>query len=384
MPTINGITASIHTHDGRLEEFDADEFPGGVSCFIVAHSGQQFWLNYSIDHPIRAKAVSVEFHVDGNRVDTQFPLAPEDTDSPATVGPVKSSITSQYGKDETGNVYRRDVFFKLVEKEYRRKRAASVADGHDKIGLIECKIYRAEKTGEWTGTISPEDLPLPDEASGPRPKGVSHTVRLGANIPATKTVRYTFRNLDPEDTPFASFRFYYRSKKFVQRSRIGTWSFSRPSSPFAPASRPASRNLDRRSSLYSSWGKGKLFQLLSGKDDSPEAMRTATPEPLRSSTPPAASTLDLEGTLGKLETQLAKAEQKGEDPERIQNCYDKLEQIRRHSIALRKRKELRADGPIVIASDDGSEVSEHGDSAANKSDVLRDRDGNEATFLKLQ
>lgn len=36
MPTINGITASINTHDGPLEEFDVDEFPGGVSCFIVA------------------------------------------------------------------------------------------------------------------------------------------------------------------------------------------------------------------------------------------------------------------------------------------------------------------------------------------------------------
>jgi hypothetical protein len=36
MPTINGITASINTHDGRLEEFDVDEFPGGVSCYIPA------------------------------------------------------------------------------------------------------------------------------------------------------------------------------------------------------------------------------------------------------------------------------------------------------------------------------------------------------------
>ncbi|KAA8893106.1 hypothetical protein FN846DRAFT_896265 [Sphaerosporella brunnea] len=198
MPTINGITASIHTHDGKLEEYEVDEFPGGVSCYIAAHSGQQFWLNYNIDHPIRAKAVSVEFYVDGKRVDTQFPLAVEG-DGPATVGPVQSSITSQYGKDEEGNVYRRDVFFTLMGKpkdateNSSRPSSAAGTSSRETSGIIECKVFRAEKTGEWAGSITPDDISgsVPVNKNSLRRKGLTHTVRLGASIPAAKIIAYT-------------------------------------------------------------------------------------------------------------------------------------------------------------------------------------------------
>ena len=145
MPSLNGITVSIHTHDGQLEEFAVDEFPGGISCIIPAQSGQQFWLNYSIDQPIRAKAVSVEFDVDGNRIDTQFPLAAEGSEPP-TVGPVRSSITSQYIKDDNDQVYRRDVFFTLAER--LKGKGSKKAPASTSLGTIECKVYRAEKTGE--------------------------------------------------------------------------------------------------------------------------------------------------------------------------------------------------------------------------------------------
>jgi hypothetical protein len=266
MPTINGISASIATHDGQLEEFAVGEFPGGASCFIIAHSGQQFWLNYEIHHPIRAKALSVEFHVDGHRIDTQFPLAAEGDDR-AMVGPVKSSITSQYKKDAAGNVYRRDIFFTLVDKvNNRNTRASATATGDstltEKAGMIECKIYRAEKIGEWDGVISPEAFPAGGEGEDAQPKGVSHRARLGADIPAVRTTRYTFQNLDAEDSPFAFFRFYYRSKKFIQRMRQIHRPLSRPSSPLQ-IPRSLSRNLSRQSSLYQSLSKGKGY--LSGK-----------------------------------------------------------------------------------------------------------------------
>jgi hypothetical protein len=161
----------------------------------LCSSGQQFWLNYSIEHPIRAKAVSVEFHVDGHRIDTQFPLAVEG-DGPPLVGPVKSSITSQYGKDDAGNVYRRDVFFTLVDKvKNKNPRSASALVAPETAGTIECKVYRAEKTGEWNGTISPGVLPVQGQGGSLRKKGVSHTARLGASIPAAKTVRFVLLSL---------------------------------------------------------------------------------------------------------------------------------------------------------------------------------------------
>ncbi|KAI5852018.1 hypothetical protein BZA05DRAFT_49748 [Tricharina praecox] len=240
-------------------------------------SGQQFWLNYSIDHPIRAKALSVEFHVDGNRVDTQFPIA-ADGDGPPKVGPVKSSITSQYGKDAAGNVYRRDVFFTLVEKDKNSSSRPSSAAGKDSqfesAGLIECKVFRAEKTGEWSGIINPDEIPDPVSVRQVyRRKGLSHGVRMGACIPAAKTVRYTFKNLDPEDAPYAFFRFYYRSKKFFCKLG-GSWSLTRPGSPIQGIPRPPSRGLSRKVSLYQSLSKGKEYLA-----DRLSSRRAGSPDP---------------------------------------------------------------------------------------------------------
>ncbi|KAF8540528.1 hypothetical protein BDD12DRAFT_880355 [Trichophaea hybrida] len=378
MPTINGITASINTHDGALEEFDVDEFPGGVSCFIIAHSGQQFWLNYSIEHPIRAKAVSVEFHVDGHRIDTQFPLAVEG-DGPPSVGPVKSSITSQYGKDDAGNVYRRDVFFTLVDKvKHKNPRSASALVAPETAGTIECKVYRAEKTGEWNGTISPDKLPVQGQGGPLRKKGVSHTARLGASIPAAKTVRYTFKNLDPEDEPFAFFRFYYRSKKFVQRSRLGNWSLSRPSSP-VQIPRPLSRSLTRKSSLYQSLTRGKEFladKLTSRQSESSELMRVTSPDPIRSSS--SLTVTNIEATIQRLESDLALAGNNPEDAERVQILRSKLEQLKQDPVLQSKTppKEPKGKDPeyrVVIEEEEGSSPKEKGSISDGRStDLLGD------------
>jgi hypothetical protein len=299
-------------------------------------SGQQFWLNYNIDHPIRAKAVSVEFHVDGKRVDTQFPLA-VDGDGPAMVGPVQSSITSQYGKDADGNVYRRDVFFTLVDK-VKEKGMSSSRPGSaigrasaGSSGIIECKVYRAEKTGEWAGSITPDDIPeaILANSNTLRKKGLTHTVRLGASIPAAKTVRYTFKNLDPEDAPFAHFRFFYRSNKFLQRNRIGSWSLSRPGSPIP---RPLSRSLMRKSSLYQSLSKGREFLT-----DKLSPRRAMSPEPMTSETSVGASNFDnLDATITRLEAEMAK---NPAESERIGHFRGKMEPLQSTSSPKEKGKE---------------------------------------------
>jgi hypothetical protein len=306
---------------------------------MTAHersSGQQFWLNYNIDHPIRAKAVSVEFHVDGKRVDTQFPLA-VDGEGPTMVGPVQSSITSQYGKDADGNVYRRDVFFTLVDKVKEKGMGSSrpgsaigtAATGPS--GIIECKVYRAEKTGEWAGAITPDEIPeaIPANSNTLRKKGVTHTVRLGASIPAVKTVRYTFKNLDPEDAPFAHFRFFYRSNKFLQRNRIGSWFLSRPGSPIP---RPLSRSLMRKSSLSQSLSKGREFLT-----DKLSPRRAMSPEPMTSETSVAASNVDsLNATITRLEAEMAK---NPAESERIGHFRGKMEPLQRTTSPMGKGKE---------------------------------------------
>jgi len=265
--------------------------------------------------------VSIEFHVDGNKVDTQFPVA-AGGDAHPKVGPVKSSITSQYGKGVEGNVYRRDVFFTLVEKDRNpssRSPSAAAKDTHrESAGLIECKVFRAEKTGEWTGAINPEAIPDPASVSHVyRRKGLSHGIRLGACIPAPKTVRYTFKNLDPEDAPFAFFRFYYRSKKFLCKLS-GSWSMPRPGSPMQIIPRPLSRGLSRKASLYQSLNKGKEY--LAGRL-SPR--RVASPEPS-----PLAGRGSDEEDVHRLEAELGMSlTSEAEDSAKLRKLRNKLKHL---------------------------------------------------------
>jgi hypothetical protein len=319
--------------------------------------------------------VSVEFHADGKRVDTQFPLA-VDEDGPATVGPVQSSITSQYGKEENGNVYRRDVFFTLVNKAKERSsnsRSASAAGtaSPEVSGIIECKVYRAEKTGEWIGSITPDDIPDDIPANNSlRRKGVTHTVRLGASIPAAKTVRYTFKNLDPGDAPFAHFRFFYRSKKFLQGSKIGSWSLSRPGSPIP---RPLSRSLARKSSLYQSLSKGKEF--LAGKLSPRRAM---SPEPMTSSTSLAApGSNNLDATIQRLEAEVAK---NPAESERIGHFCEKLQHLKNMASPPQSKGKRKEPGleqktapRVVIAeptpSTSKKDTSSSGGSGSDGSDI---------------
>lgn len=231
-------------------------------------------------------------------------------------------------------MYRRDVFFTLVDKlKHRNPRSAIAPALAGAVGTIECRVYRAEKTGEWNGTISPEELPAPSHGK----KGVSHTVRLGASIPAAKTVRYTFKNLDPEDAPFAFFRFYYRSKKFLQRSPLGSWSLTRPSSPIQ-IPRPLSRTLTQKSSLYKSLTRGKDFLADKfSRHDSVDLRRVTSPGLEKSD--PNLGVGNLEADIQRLETDLALVATTPEDAARIQALCTKLEQLKESPGANQQIKE---------------------------------------------
>lgn len=387
MPTLNGVSCGIYNHEGRLEEYCLDELPaGGISCYIPAQSGQQFWLSYNLEIPIKAKAVSIEFHVDGKRVDTQCPLGSGD---PPVVGPVQSSIISQYGKDEDGQVYRRDVFFSLSDGPKPKsfwQQAAHIPE--NMVGTIECKVFRAEKTGVWEGSISPEDLPKTDPKKSIRRKGVSHRARLGASMPAAQTTRYTFRNLDPEDAPYAYFRFYYRSYRFLEQNKLipkatGTITRAASPEPFIPrsASPPMFIPPERVDSPALSIGRSvrgmklrrpSLSQAFHRKRSStpsvPEDGRAVSPPPplpvevppFQRSASPAPSSEDpssprlgprkrtsdtmvnLQNTISKLETDLNNAKASIHDSEMMQACYEKLASLKQMASMLGKKKESAA------------------------------------------
>lgn len=81
-------------------------------------------------------------------------------------------------------------------------------------------------------------------------------VVLTAGFRLTVASRYAFKRLDRTDQPYVWFRFYYRSKEFIQRTCIGNWSLSQP----IQIPRPLRGSLTRKpSSLCRSLARGKGY-----------------------------------------------------------------------------------------------------------------------------
>lgn len=338
MPSINGITAFIETHDGPLPEFGDDEFSGGKSCYVPAQSGQQFWLHYIIHKPLPCKAASVEFYVDGQRVDAQFPLPRKNTDQ-LTVGPVDSTIKSQYGKgmDSEGVevAWRRELFFALINPikpiksrcTAKRSQESSVVSHY---GTIDCKIFRSERSPEWAGAVTPDEFqPLSVVTKSLKGGHISHVARLGVKMDASSAKRYCVRSLDPEDAPFAWFKFYYRSRgHLVQKFKFD--------------------GLPEISLLAGD--QGRLFP----QDSSlgrPTSSNLMTPQPsadLHNAVKPrdlaywvleankGADSLD--NMIQKLEQELAAADMgDSKQKERVIACHEKIGKLRENSEKLRLR-----------------------------------------------
>ena len=79
----------------------------GTDGWLPAHqysSGERFWLKYSLDCPVRADAVLVQFCVDGHYIGGEAPMGEMADGGLLTVRPVESSIMSQYGRDDSGAI----------------------------------------------------------------------------------------------------------------------------------------------------------------------------------------------------------------------------------------------------------------------------------------
>lgn len=332
MPSINGITAFIETHDGALPELGHGEFSGGKSCYIPAQSGQQFWLHYIIHKPLPCKAASVEFYVDGQRIDAQFPTRRKHINY-STVGPVNSTIKSQYGRGTNSEgeeiAWRREVFFTLVKQSNivkARCRTKSASESPlSEYGTIECKVFRSEISPEWAGGVTPDELCPPSRIKSLKRRHVSHVARLGVKMEAHSVKRFCVKSLDPEDAPFAWFKFYYRSRIcLMERFNLASFpELIRPSSnqhrsiPYA----------SRRQSINPTPPQSPL--------DIEDKMRTY------------ASAINvvkkdqviesLGGIIRQLEEELAAAEiADSEQKNKIIDCHYKIDKLRRNAEKLRE------------------------------------------------
>lgn len=333
MPSINGITAFIETHDGALPELGHGEFSGGKSCYIPAQSGEQFWLHYIIHKPLPCRAVSVEFYVDGQRIDAQFPTRRKFIDYP-TVGPVDSTIKSQYGRGTDGNgekvAWRREVFFTLIKPDrFAKACAAKLASESplSKYGSIDCKVFRSEISTEWAGGVTPNELCSPSMVKVPKIRHVSHIAKLGVKMEAHSLKRFCVKSLDPDDAPFAWFKFFYRSRScLVEKFKLNS---------FPEVSLRCSHQVGSISRI----GQRTSTSNSTSISISPQS-RTEIKNKVRTNAPAsdiAKSEHGMESLIQQLEEELASAEfEVAEQKEKIINCRQKIDKLRDNSEKLRE------------------------------------------------
>jgi len=327
MPSINGIEAFIETHDGPLPEIGQGEFSGGLSCYIPAQSGQQFWLHYAILQPLSCEAASVEFYVDGQRIDAQFPSLEGGPGSPK-IQPLDSKITSQYvqeahNRDGTpGKTWKRDVFFTLVKMVTNRSAKGLMSQEQAlRYGTIECRVYRGARLPDRTHAVSSGVFaPPPSELYRGFLKGrhITHVSRVGAKIETTPKRRHAVRSIDSEEAPFAWFKFHYRSREYLEKKfKAGkSWQHSTIREDFCGW-------------LFPQHPTGSPRQILDVQ--TPPRVKPRTPEP--DSRSPIGS---LEITIHELENELAEAEQAGvEDHQLLANLREQIQKARENAGRLR-------------------------------------------------
>lgn len=333
MPSINGITAFIETHDGALPEFGHGEFSGGKSCYIPAQSGQQFWLHYIIDKPLPCKAASVEFYVDGQRIDAQFPTRRKHINY-STVGPVNSTIKSQYGRGTNGEgeevAWRREVFFTLVKPSNITKAHCTTKSASEspfsEYGTIDCKVFRSEISPEWAGGVTPDELCSPSKIQPLKRRHVSHVARLGVRMEAHSVKRFCVKSLDPDDAPFAWFKFYYRSRVclmerfnldlFPELSRLSSNQYRSISHT------PQRQSINPAPPQYPLYIEDKVQIFASAIDVAKNDQGIES----------------LNDIIRQLEEELAAAEIAGsEQKDKIIDCHQKIEKLRNNSEKLRER-----------------------------------------------
>jgi len=327
MPSINGIGASIATHDGSLPEIGQGEFSGGLSCYIPAQSGQQFWLRYAILQPLSCEAASVEFYVDGQRIDAQFPSSQRGPGSPK-IQPLDSKIASQCvqgmcNRDGTpGKIWKRDVFFTLVKMVTNRSAKALMSQEQAlRYGTIECKVYRGVRLPDRTHAVSSEVFaPPPSELYRGFLKGrhITHVSRLGAKIETTPKRRHHVRSIDPEEAPFAWFKFHYRSREYLEKKfRVGkSWQYSGIRENFYEWFIPQ----------HPTGSPRQISDVQTPPRVKPRTLESGSRSPIGS----------LEITIHQLENELAEAEQAGaEDHQLLANLREQIRKARENAGRLR-------------------------------------------------
>lgn len=264
----------------------------------------------------------MEFYVDGQRIDAQFPTQRKFIDYP-TIGPVNSTIKSQYGRGINDNgekvAWRREVFFALIGPGgFAEACTTKLASGSplSKYGTIDCKVFRSEISPEWAGGVTPDEFCSPSMI---KVRHVSHVARLGAKLEAHSVKRFCVRSLDPDDAPFVWFKFFYRSRGcLMKKFKLPEVSLLRPNEVES-----VSRDLERKPITTPQ----SRLQIKDEVRKNTSAIYIAKSEQGMES---------FEGIIQHLEKELAAAESEGsEQKEKIISCHKKIGKLRDNSVKLR-------------------------------------------------
>lgn len=274
----------------------------------------------------------MEFYVDGQRVDAQFPIATKYIEYP-TVGPINSTIKSQYGRstDNEGEEvsWRREVFFTLIKPNNFVKACCTTKppsdSGFSEYGTIDCKVFRSERSPEWAGAVTPDEFLAPSGITKSlKRRHVSHVSRLGVRMEAHSAKRFCVKSLDPDDAPFAWFKFYYRSRsRLIQKFKLDSF----------PEVLLPSRAQDKwvsRSCICIDLAKPQLPVHVGDNVGLQASARFVVREDREFNS--------LDGIIQQLEEELATAEiGASEQKDKIIACHQKIDKLRNNSKKLQGR-----------------------------------------------
>ncbi|KAF2020412.1 hypothetical protein BU24DRAFT_469180 [Aaosphaeria arxii CBS 175.79] len=182
-----------------------DEEASTCSVYVPVLPGSQFWISYHIEPPVPDEQLFVfKLFINGAHIVTWSAGKEEKWRGKTMFGLYKS----KEGGGNEGRAEKRALFFTPPEQG---KIWNDVADVFDPDAFIEVRIYRASGRQR----VARE---LQEYTKTPHPvfkRGIDliHAGRAGGSQPKRY---YKFALIDPIDTPFTRFRFYYRTWEQLQ------------------------------------------------------------------------------------------------------------------------------------------------------------------------
>lgn len=229
MPTIDGVEVYCSTDAGKLQEYTDGNFPDArnarvKNCYIKAEDGQKFTINVDPrSHTGRAAKFNlfkISLLIDGLLIDGDNGLCPN------SVEPKHELWTCRgYREDErSGQLSQTLSCFRFATKEHRCNDTSNYHPYPDGLAEIEVRLYRFNGHSPHDRlSVCPPVKAGHSRVHHKQVDGYDIKSSIGYEKLTTKqllTTQYRGSQIDPENAPFMTFRFLYRSERAIKSLQL--------------------------------------------------------------------------------------------------------------------------------------------------------------------